>query len=1135
MSLSSAQQALLEQWRGGGGRRPPEIGIPRHHEPGPAPLSFAEERLWFLQVLEPESYAYNVAVVWKLEGPLDIAALGNSLNEIVRRHEVLRSTFRLHGNTPGRIVQPLADIPWRRLDLSALPANRREAELDNHLRRGACRPFDLDHGPCLHACLYVLGPRRHAFALNLHHAVCDAWSLGILSEELRVLYHDFSRGEAPSLAPLDLQYADFAAWQRRDLQGEKLQRLLGYWTGQLADLPGSLDLPFDRPRPGTQSYRGANLRFRLPETLAGRVRSFAQERNLTLYMVLLAAFYGFLRRWTHQTDLTVGTPVAGRSREEAEGLIGCFINTLVLRFRAPEAAWQELTMSQILDQVRKTTLDAFAHEELPFERLVDELNLERDVSKPPLFQVLFQVVNTPPLARQLGSLVFDFEEIDNDTSKLDLSLSFADGRSGIHGWCEYDSALFDATTLQRLLSGFEILLQTAIDEPDRSMAQLPMFSSAERHALRVEWNSTSRDFAEGPGGLHDLVVRQAEVTPDRFALVHGERRLTYRELLRTSAWLAGELHARGVGPEDLVGILMERPLEMPLAVLAVLRAGGAYVALDPSHPPERLALMIEDSGVELILIQEHLRTCLPDCSGIEIFAPDVLSAAAPNPNAIPPGPPTVPRQAAYLIYTSGSTGRPKGVTITHANAVVFVRWAAEVYSPAELAGVLASTSLTFDLSIFELFVPWSLGGCVILAENALHLAEVATANEVTLVNTVPSALHELLLAEALPPSVKVINVAGEPLKKELVDKAYGEPGVERVLNLYGPSESTTYATWSHVEARENRPPTIGRPVARTRAWVLDRTSQPVPIGVKGELCLAGDGLARGYHRRPARTAESFIPDPFAGKPGGRLYRTGDEVRALADGRLEFIGRRDHQVKVRGFRIELGEIETVLDAHPAVEQSLVMVRETSNGAKNLAAWVVTDDTSLADGDEGIEPLLSYLRQHLPLYMIPDAVVRLDAMPLTPNGKIDRQQLPAPGVARSNPTAPSRPLAGNLENEIGAVWREVLGGEASDRGHHFLADDSFFEVGGNSLLLVRVYTRLRETLGERLRHRRLTIPDLIRHPTLAALASFLSGGTEKPAAGPPENPQRTAKTQGRKTRLSRVRDKRIALKRARRRDP
>jgi len=1114
MSLSPAQQALLEKWRRGGGQSQ-ESGIPRHH--GTAPLSFAEERLWFLQVMEPDAYAYNVAVVWKLAGPLDEDALRRSLAEIVRRHEVLRTTFEMRDEAPVRVVASRGSFPWPSCDLSALPAARREAELDTLLRRDARRPFDLGRGPSFRSCLYRLADERHAFALNLHHVVCDAWSLGILSGELRGLYQALRRGLPPVLPPLEIQVADFAAWQRRELSGAKLECLLDYWKGQLGDLPESLDLPFDRPRPAAQSYRGANRRFLLPPSLAGRLRHFAQERNVSLFMLLLAAFYTFLGRWTGQTDLTVGTPVAGRPRDEVEGLIGCFINTLVLRFRASEAVFPDLSLNEILDRVRAAALEALAHEELPFERLVDELHLERDVSKPPLFQILFQVVNTPPLARQMDALSFEFEEIDNDTSKLDLSLSFAEGERGIQGWCEYDSALFDASTLERLLSGFEISLRAGLDDPRLPVARLPVMSPAERHALVVEWNDTAMPLEDGPG-LHDLVARQAARTPERWAVVRGEERLSYGELMAASTRLAAELRARGVGAERLVGILMERPLELPVAVLAVLQAGGAYVALDAKLPAKRLEFMIADSGLAVVLTQEHLRASVPESAAVEVLVPKIELGTAEIVS------PTVhPEGLAYLIYTSGSTGRPKGVGITHASAVAFVRWAGQVFTPDELAGVLASTSLSFDLSIFELFAPLSRGGRVLLADNALHLTDLAARGEVTLLNTVPSALHELLLAEALPSSLRVINVAGEPLKKPLVERAWRSSAVERMLNLYGPSESTTYATWEPVRAGAERAPTIGRPVGNTRARAFDRRLRPAAIGVLGELGLSGAGLARGYHRRPAQTAERFVPDPFSEAPGGRLYLTGDEVRTLADGRLDFLGRRDHQVKVRGFRIELGEIEAVLESHPEVSRSVVMVRAGAGGTQRLVAWVVAG---------GELDLLSYLRERLPAAMVPDAVVPLESLPLNANGKIDRRSLEEPAAVASAPRAVSRRPREGLEEEIAAVWREVLGLAETAGAAALDAEESFFEVGGNSLLLVRVHTRLRERLGD---SHRLTIPDLIQHPTIAALASHLSERENTAAAASEDLSQHTAKTRERKNRLSRVRDKRLALKGPRRRRP
>jgi amino acid adenylation domain-containing protein len=1044
---------------------------------GPLPLSFAQQRLWFLDQLEPGSAAYNVPAAVRLTGRLDVPALERSLNEIVRRHESLRTTFTEIGGRPAQVVHEAAEISLPVVDLTHLAEDEREAEAACLARAEARCPFDLSTGPLLRVSLVQLGAEQRQLLVTMHHIVSDAWSVGVLLREMAALYRAHANCDAPCFEELPVQYADFALWQRGWLRGEVVERQLEYWEAQLKDAPAVLELPADRPRPAIQTFNGSFETFLIAKETADSLKALARREGVTLFMATLAAFKALLHRYTRQSDILVGTPIANRNRAETEPLIGFFVNTLVMRTRLDGAE----TFRELLPQVRETALAAYNHQDLPFEQLVEAVRPERNLSHSPLFQVMFALQNAPAETPALDGLEVEVREVETGTSKFDLNLSLTDGEDGLTAKFEYNTDLFDGDTVRRMASNFETLLAAAAQNPDCRMADLPLLSESEQRRLR-EWNATARDYPSG-SCLHQLFERQAAETPDSTALVFQDERLSYRELNERANRLARHILSLGVRAESRVGVLLTRRTELLVSLLAVMKAGGCYVPLDPSYPRDRLAFMLEDAGVKVLLTSGSLSETVPAGSA-HLLCLEQSRAEISRQPATTPLCEATERNLAYLIYTSGSTGKPKAVSIEHRSAVTFSHWARESFSAEELSGVLASTSVCFDLSVFELFVPLSCGGKVILCENALALPELPAASEVRLVNTVPSAMAELVRRGGVPAGVKVVNLAGEALKRSLVEAVYESAGVERVLNLYGPSEDTTYSTFTQVARGESGEPTIGRPLANTRVHVVDANLRPVPVGVAGELLIGGDGLARGYLNRPALTAERFVPDPFGGA-GERLYRTGDLARFLPDGQVEFLGRIDHQVKVRGFRIELGEIESALLRHESVREAVVVAREAAAGDLRLVAYLSGDNVP------PVTELRSHLKETLPEHMIPSMFVVLDALPLTPNGKVDRKALPAPEASRPDTgetyVAPRNPV----EEVLAGIWAEVLGVERVG------VEDNFFDLGGHSLLVTQVVSRARSAFNVE-----LPLRSLFENPTVAEAALALAKAREGEAA--PEAP-------------------------------
>jgi amino acid adenylation domain-containing protein len=1031
-------------------------------KPGPRegrlPLSFAQERLWFIDRLESGSAFYNIPVTWRLGGVLDEAALERALGEIVRRHDSLRTVFTEADGSPVQVIAPFGGFALPVEDLSGLSEADREAAVGRRAGEEARRAFGLAAGPLFRAALLRLGAEDHVLLLSMHHIVSDGWSMGVLYRELSALYAAYREGGESPLPELPVQYADYAVWQREQLAGDALDRQLAHWRERLAGAPELLELPTDHPRPPVQTFRGAHARIELSLALLERLEALGRSEGATLSMTLMGAFQVLLSKYSGSDDIVVGSPSAGRTRKEIEEMIGFFVNTLVLRTDLSG----DPSFREVLRRVREATLGAHDHQEVPFERLVAELRPQRSLSHSPLFQVMFALQNAVDRGVALPGLEASEVEAELASVKFDLFLTAKVTARGLSVRLTYSTDLFERGTAVRMLGHLEGVLEQVAADADVRLSRLELLGEAERVLVLEEWNRTD---AEYPADrcIHQLVEAQAARTPGAVAVVCEGQALRYAELNARANRLAHYLRRRGVGPEVRVGICLERSLEMVVALLAVLKAGGAYVPLDPAYPAERLAFTLADSATSVLLTQEKLRSLLVTEPGVHVVVEEEAREEIADQSAENVESRVGPRNLAYLIYTSGSTGIPKGVAIEHESAVAMLAWAWGVYSDEELSGMLASTSVCFDLSVYEIFLPLSRGGAVIVVENALALPRSAAADQVRLVNTVPSAIAALLKDDAIPAGVRTVNLAGEPLRAELVDALYARGGIERVYDLYGPSEDTTYSTWTL--RRAGGPTTIGCPISNTRAYVLGAALLPLPAGVPGELCLGGRGLARGYLGRPGLTAERFVPDPFSGVAGARLYRTGDRARWQADGTLEYLGRLDTQVKVRGFRIELGEVEAALRRSPGVTDCVVVAREDAPAERRLVAYVV--------GGAETDALRAHLRQGLPEYMVPLAFVSLDRLPLTPNGKLDRKALPAP-EHEADAERYVAPRTGT-EELLAEIFAEVL------RLDRVGVEESFFDLGGHSLLATRVESRVRERFGVD-----LPLRAIFETPTVSGLA-------------------------------------------------
>ena len=1032
------------------------------------PLSFAQQRLWFLEQFEPGNYAYNMPGAMRLTGRLDAAALERSFNEIVRRHEALRTTFKLKNGEPVQVVSPALTLTLDVQDLSTKAESEREAIAFDLASREAVRPFDLARGPLIRVNLLRLAEEDHLLVITLHHIICDGWSLGVLLRELTELYGAYLQSKPSPLPEPVIQYADFAHWQREWLQGEVLDNQFAYWRNQLSGELPILNLMTDRPRPAVLTYNGAKQSVEISKDITESLKALSRRHEVTLFMTLLAAFKTLLYRFTGQKDIIAGSTIANRNRAETEGLIGFFVNTLVLRTDLSGGP----TFQELLARVREVTLGAYAHQDLPFEKLVEELQPERHISINPLFQVMFALQNAPMPDFKLPGLTLSYQGIENYSAKFDIMFDMLETADGLQGFVEYNTDLFDSSTIERLASHFITLLEAVVADPDRAISELSILSPQERRQLLIEWNNTQSVYPESEC-IHRLFEIQAERQPESIAVTYDGRELSYGELNQSANQLAHHLISFGVGPEVIVGVYLDRSPDMIVSLLAILKAGGAYLPLDSYYPKPRIAFMIDDARVPVLLTRKSMLDELPQQAVTAICVDSDWAAIATNSQQNPSSQVTSDNLA-YVIYTSGSTGKPKGVAIEHHSTVAMLDWARRLYSPDELRAVLASTSVCFDLSIYEIFLPLVTGGCILLVEDALELLGGGAGADASLINTVPSAIVELVRGGWQPKSEVTVNLAGEALKRGVVDMVYGTGGVKRVVNLYGPTECTTYSSYEEEAGGVAREPGIGRPISNTTMYIVGEGMEPVAVGVAGDLYIGGEGVARGYYNKGDYTADRFVPDPFSLQPGSRLYKTGDLARFNPDGSIQYLGRNDFQVKLRGFRIELGDIESLLNNHPAVAQAVVIMREDSPGDQRLVAYYVTNPGATVSASE----LKAVVKEKLPQYMVPSAFVPMAEMVLTPNGKVDRKALPnLEGVGSQLSQDFDMPRT-PTEGAIAAIWSEVL--RSSQVGRL----DNFFELGGHSLLATQVISRIREDF-------QLEIPvrSLFTSPTIAGLASII----------------------------------------------
>jgi amino acid adenylation domain-containing protein/non-ribosomal peptide synthase protein (TIGR01720 family) len=1085
----TALAAWLDRAARGGpaAEEPPLARVPRDAE---LPLSFSQQRLWLLDQLDPGSPAYNLPSRLPLHGRLDVAALAWSFREIVRRHEVLRTSFAAVDGQPRQIVATEADLTIGVVDLTLCPGQEREAR--RLAREEARRPFDLARDRLLRVTVLRLADQEHLLLLTLHHIVSDGWSSGILVRELAELYRTHREGRPSRLPELAVQYADFSCWQRQRLQGELLASQLAYWRQRLAGAPTLLEVPADRPRPAQQSFRGAVVSFALSRELTSRVGGMARRHEATPFMVLLAAFQSLLSRSSGQEDLLVGTPIANRDRPELEALIGFFVNLLPLRADLSGAP----SLRELLARTRESALGAYHHQALPFERLVEELQPERDLSYSPLFQFLFVFQNVPLEPLRLPGLTVSPVAAASSVARFDWTLTLFEHAARLEGWLEYNTDLFDAATAWRTTGHLEVLLDGGVEEPDRGLPDLPLLTAAELAQVVREWSSA-------PGSpptdvlVHERFARWAARAPEAPAVQCEEELLSYGELARRAGRLARRLQRLDVGPEVLVGIALERSLAVIVTILAVLEAGGAYIPLDPSYPRERLAFMLEDSGVRIILTASHLLTALP-AHGARVVCvdddePEPAQAAthAPAHAATDWHAPAAADQLAYGIYTSGSTGTPKGVLVSHRSLAALASGFVSALGLGPGDRLLMVPSLSFDASVGDLFPALASGATLVVPRSPSDLtgsALQALCDErgITVVD-IPAAFWQQWLDELSasgvwkPRTLRLVIAGGESVTCDRV-RLWQQMTARRVdfFGPYGPTEATVCSTFHRVAASAEPPRRagtlpIGRPLPGARVHLLDRRLHPVPAGVPGEVFIGGTGLARGYLGHPDVAAERFLPTHFGELPGARVYRTGDLARYLPDGELEFLGRADQQVKIRGYRIELGEIESLLASHPGVRKAVVLVREDRPGQRRLAAYLACDPGCRPAASK----LRSFLRERLPGYMVPAAFVLLEDLPVTAHGKVDRRALPAPDETSRVDAAGAHVTPRTAEERLlAAIWAQVLG--VAEVGIH----DNFFDLGGDSILSIQIAARARQA------NLRLAPRQLFQHQSIAELAAELS---------------------------------------------
>ncbi len=1051
--------------------------IPHRKESGPASLSFAQEQIWLHSQFAKE--LYNESITIYRRGPLDTPTLRRSLAQVVRRHEAWRTTFKVIEGHPVQVVNPPYEPNLEVFDLRHMAADKRESEALRLGREHVRVPFDMERGPLVRAMLVQFGDQEYRLYLFLHHIIFDGFSVyNVFLPELVAIYTAYLAGKTSPLSELQLQYADFAQWQRQSLNEAQLNESRGYWSSQLDGEIPVLQLPTDHPRPPLQSFRGAMHRFTFSRQLSESLHELANHEHVSFFTTILAGFAALLRRYSSQEDFVLGTVTSGRKHSELESLLGCFQNPLALRLKLAG----DPTFRELLTHTRELTLSALSHDNAPFERLVEELSVRRDASRNPLFSVMFSLVPPPPMF-EAG---WDMNQLDLETgtAKFDLDLELDDRPAGLQGRFVYCTDLFDAATIARMVGHFQTMLEAIVADPEQKISRLQMLSAAEK-AEFAEWNRTETQYPHELC-MHELVEAQVARTPNANAVEHGRRSLTFRELNQRANQLAHFLQKRGIGPESKVGICLERSLELPVALLAVLKSGAACVPLDPAYPKERLTYMLEDSQTSLVLTQPGLLAEVTDFDAEvmnldadwKLFADESCENARSG---------VKPANLAYLIYTSGSTGKPRGVLLTHGGLVNHNVAASQLFGMTPADRMAQFASISFDIAVEEIFPTWIAGGALVVREEDASLAvgdflRWVDEKRVTALDLPTAYWHELVreLSESklsLPKSLRIVIVGGEKASSAALTtwRKVAGPRI-RWVNTYGPTETSVIVTSFEPKASDEIPAVlpIGRPIANTRIYILGKNLQPLPVGIAGDLYVSGPGLARGYLNRPEITAEKFVLDPFSKEPGTRMYKTGDLARYLASGEIEFAGRTDDQVKIRGYRVELEEIEAVLGAHVGTREVVVTARENESGEKNLVAYVVPARELVPTASE----LRSYLKQKLPHYMVPSAFVLLEAMPKTPNGKVDKRALPAPKQSDFAETQEYVAPSNELETQLTRIWETVL--EKQPIGIR----DNFFELGGHSLLAARLMHRIEQSLGQR-----LPLAALLQAPTIEQFSKLL----------------------------------------------
>jgi amino acid adenylation domain-containing protein len=1070
--LSPAKRALLERWWSDKVAtdeadpirpRPPDANLP---------LSFSQQRLWFLDQWEPGNPAYNSFRVFELEGPLDITALQCALTEISSRHESLRTTFSSGPDGPVQIVHPPGEFEIRRFHLAAGTDEKKWAEALNLAEQETARPFSLATGPLLRASLLDLQPQRYLLVLTIHHIISDGWSMGVLYQELFTLYEEFVNKGSCSLPDLPIQYADFAIWQRRRLQGEFLRTQLSYWQEQLRDLP-TLELATDHARPAIQTFSGAIHHIHLPQHVLDGLLLISRRQGATLFLTLLAGFQVLLHRYTGQNDIAVGSPIAGRTHVELERLIGCFVNMLVLRGDISGNP----TFIELLKRVEKIAFEAYSHQVIPFERLVEEFHPRRDASRNPLFQVAFALQNAPRPVVSLSRLKVTPVQVAKSPIRFDLEVHIRE-LDGLDGLFIYNTALFRPETIARMAQHYRSVLEGIVANPDQRVSELPLLVETERQQMLVEWNQTDSNYPRDVC-IQTLFEARAQASPAAVAIVWGKTTLTYRQVNEQANSLAKYLCDFGVGPDTLVAVCLERSIEMIVACLAILKAGGAYVPLEPSYPRERLAFMLRDANAPVVITTVRLRAILPETTARIVYL-DKQHFSRGNPSN--PNSGATADNLAYVMYTSGSTGQPKGVSVSH-RAVVRLVVNSNYVQLSTADRIAQASNVTFDAATFEIWGALLNGATLIGVPQSVllspkNLAKLIRSEGITILFLTTALFNEV--ASESPTAFRALRYllfGGQSADPKWVKVILDHGPPQNLLNVYGPTECTTFTTSYRVERVDDSARTIpiGRPISGTRVYILDSHLRPVPAGVAGELYIGGDGLAREYLNRPELTAESFISAPFSEAMPGRIYKTGDFARYLPDGNIEFIGRIDRQVKIRGFRIELQEIEAVLSQHAGVGKSVVIAKQKDKSDQRLYAYIVPDDGQWP----GTETLRRYLRDKLPEYMLPAAFVILDSLPLSPNGKVDHTRLPEPAEIGADDAIETTGPRTWIEAALAGIWTELLGLKVVS------VHANFFDLGGHSLLAVQLIARIEKRFGK-------TVPVsiLFRSPTIAQLADILS---------------------------------------------